>query len=61
LLETLRAASAATLGRTGATVSVDGFAAQTADFNASLKRNTPIVFAFVLAAAFLLLLVTSAR
>lgn len=57
-LATLRAASAATLGRTGATVSIDGFAAQTADFNASLKRNTPIVFAFVLAAAFLLLLLT---
>jgi RND superfamily putative drug exporter len=37
---------------------VDGFTAQTADFNASLKHNTPIVFAFVLGAAFLLLLVT---
>jgi RND superfamily putative drug exporter len=57
-LETLRAAGSATLGQTGAKVSVDGFAAQTADFNASLKRHTPIVFAFVLGAAFLLLLVT---
>jgi RND superfamily putative drug exporter len=37
---------------------VDGFAAQAADFNASLARNTPLVFAFVLAAAFVLLLVT---
>jgi putative drug exporter of the RND superfamily len=37
---------------------IDGFAAQTEDFNASLGRNTPIVFAFVLGAAFLLLLVT---
>ena len=59
VLSTLRATAAATVGRTaGATVSVDGFAAQTADFNASLGRNTPIVFAFVLGAAFLLLLVT---
>jgi RND superfamily putative drug exporter len=57
-LSTLRETSEATLGRTGATVSLDGFTAQTADFNASLKRNTPIVFAFVLGAAFLLLLVT---
>jgi RND superfamily putative drug exporter len=42
----------------GATAAVDGFAAQTDDFNASLARNTPIVFAFVLVAAFLLLLLT---
>ena len=42
----------------GVTAGVDGFAAQTEDFNASLARNTPIVFGFVLAAAFLLLLVT---
>jgi RND superfamily putative drug exporter len=40
------------------TAGVDGFAARTQDFNDSLARNTPIVFAFVLAAAFLLLLVT---
>jgi putative drug exporter of the RND superfamily len=39
----LRDASAATLGQTGATVSIDGFAAQTTDFDASPKRNTPIV------------------
>jgi RND superfamily putative drug exporter len=57
-LETLREAGAAAFTRTGARVSIDGFAAQTADFNASLRRNTPIVFAFVLGAAFLLLLVT---
>jgi RND superfamily putative drug exporter len=42
----------------GVTAGVDGVTAQTQDFNASLARNTPIVFAFVLAAAFLLLLVT---
>jgi RND superfamily putative drug exporter len=42
----------------GATAGVDGVTAQTQDFNASLARNTPIVFAFVLAAAFLLLLMT---
>ncbi|HJS92664.1 MAG TPA: MMPL family transporter, partial [Solirubrobacteraceae bacterium] len=39
-------------------VLVGGFAAQTADFNASLATHTPLVFAFVLLAAFLLLLVT---
>jgi RND superfamily putative drug exporter len=42
----------------GVTAGVDGFAAQTEDFNASLARNTPYVFAFVLTAAFVLLLVT---
>ena len=48
-----------TLGRIdGLTAGADGVTAQTQDFNASLARNTPIVFAFVLAAAFLLLLVT---
>ena len=57
-LQILRQTAAATLGRAGATVSVDGVTAQNADFDASLKRNTPIVFAFVLGAAFLLLLVT---
>jgi uncharacterized membrane protein YdfJ with MMPL/SSD domain len=45
-------------GIAGVTAGVDGVTAQTQDFNASLARNTPIVFAFVLAAAFLLLLVT---
>jgi RND superfamily putative drug exporter len=57
-LELLRETGAATLARTGATVSIDGFTAQNADFNRSLRANTPIVFAFVLGAAFLLLLVT---
>jgi RND superfamily putative drug exporter len=48
-----------TLGTVGGvTAGVDGVTAQTQDFNASLARNTPVVFAFVLAAAFLLLLVT---
>jgi RND superfamily putative drug exporter len=42
----------------GVTAGVDGVTAQTQDFNASLARNTPIVFAFVLSAAFLLLLMT---
>ncbi len=42
----------------GVVASVDGVTAQTQDFNDSLARNTPIVFAFVLASAFLLLLVT---
>jgi uncharacterized membrane protein YdfJ with MMPL/SSD domain len=45
-------------GIEGVTAGVDGVTAQTQDFNASLARNTPIVFAFVLAAAFLLLLAT---
>jgi RND superfamily putative drug exporter len=45
-------------GVAGVTAGVDGFTAQTEDFNASLARNTPVVFAFVLGAAFLLLLVT---
>jgi RND superfamily putative drug exporter len=42
----------------GVTASVGGLVAQTEDFNASLARNTPIVFAFVLGAALLLLLIT---
>ena len=41
-----------------ASVMVGGLTAQTADFNASLAAHTPVVFAFVLVAAFLLLLVT---
>ncbi len=49
---------AAFAGAPAATVLVDGFTAQTADFNASLATHTPLVFAFVLVAAFLLLLVT---
>ena len=59
MLATLRGAAQATIGSApGATASVDGSAAQAADFNSSLGRNTPIVFAFVLSAAFLLLLMT---
>ncbi|HKO28583.1 MAG TPA: MMPL family transporter, partial [Solirubrobacteraceae bacterium] len=49
---------AAFAGAPGASVMVGGFTAQTADFNASLAAHTPLVFAFVLIAAFLLLLVT---
>jgi RND superfamily putative drug exporter len=45
-------------GTHGATVLVGGAAAQTADFNTILATHTPVVFAFVLVAAFLLLLVT---
>ncbi len=41
-----------------ASVIVGGATAQTADFTASLASHTPLVFAFVLIAAFLLLLVT---
>jgi RND superfamily putative drug exporter len=41
-----------------ASVTVGGSTAQTADFNASLASHTPLVFGFVLVAAFLLLLVT---
>jgi RND superfamily putative drug exporter len=59
MLATLRGAAHSTIeAAPGATASIDGFAAQTADFNSSLGRNTPIVFAFVLSAAFLLLLMT---
>jgi putative drug exporter of the RND superfamily len=53
-----RLVPAAFAGTSGATVLVGGVAAQTADFNASLATHTPLVFAFVLVAAFLLLLVT---
>jgi RND superfamily putative drug exporter len=49
---------AAFAGAPSAGVMVGGFTAQTADFNASLATHTPLVFAFVLLAAFLLLLVT---
>jgi uncharacterized membrane protein YdfJ with MMPL/SSD domain len=50
---------AAFAGAPDASVMVGGVTAQTADFNASLATHTPLVFAFVLIAAFLLLLVTS--
>src|SRR5450830_319998 len=42
----------------GATVAVMGETAGTSDFNAMIKARMPIVFAFVLSLAFLLLLVT---
>ena len=49
----------ATIGTVGgATADVTGMTAQTADFNASMSSHIPYVFAFVLSAAFLLLMVT---
>ncbi len=48
----------ATLDRAGITAEVTGQAAAEADFNSLMKTKTPIVFAFVLGLAFLLLLVT---
>jgi uncharacterized membrane protein YdfJ with MMPL/SSD domain len=49
----------ATLDRTnGITAEVSGQAAAEADFNTLMKTKTPLVFAFVLGLAFLLLLVT---
>src|SRR4051794_29012643 len=49
----------ATLDRVdGATADVTGTAAQTADFNSLMKGRTPIVFAFILGLAFLLLMAT---
>ncbi len=48
-----------TLGRLrGVTAGVDGMTAQTRDFSDSLSAHAPLVFGFVLAAAFLLLLIT---
>jgi RND superfamily putative drug exporter len=60
MLRTLRAQliPAAFAAAPGATVMAGGMTAQTADFNATLATHTPLVFAFVLAAAFLLLLIT---
>jgi RND superfamily putative drug exporter len=60
MLDTLRnqIVPATVAGAPGVTASVGGMTAATADFNRSLAGNTPIVFAFVLTAAFLLLLVT---
>ena len=49
---------AAFAGAPDASAMVGGVTAQTADFNASLSEHTPLVFGFVLVAAFLLLLVT---
>src|SRR6185295_4222775 len=48
----------ATLDRAGLTAEVTGQAAAEADFNSLMKTKTPLVFAFVLGLAFLLLLVT---
>jgi RND superfamily putative drug exporter len=50
---------APTLGSVdGVEVYVDGQTAQDSDFNNTMKSNMPLVFGFVLSAAFLLLLVT---
>jgi RND superfamily putative drug exporter len=49
---------AAFAGAPDAEVSVTGMAAQSKDFNDTLKQRLPLVFAFVLGLAFLLLLVT---
>ncbi len=42
----------------GATADVTGYTAQSRDFNDTMKSHAPLVFAFVLSAAFLLLLIT---
>ena len=49
----------ATIGQIeGATADVGGFTASSEDFNDTMKSHLPLVFGFVLTAAFLLLLVT---
>jgi uncharacterized membrane protein YdfJ with MMPL/SSD domain len=49
----------ATIGRVpGATADVTGYTASSEDFNDTMKSHAPVVFAFVLSAAFLLLLFT---
>jgi uncharacterized membrane protein YdfJ with MMPL/SSD domain len=49
----------ATIGRVpGATADVGGFTADSKDFTDSMRSHVPLVFGFVLTAAFLLLLVT---
>ncbi|HWI09456.1 MAG TPA: MMPL family transporter [Solirubrobacteraceae bacterium] len=49
----------ATVGRlAGVTVNVTGMTARSTDFNDTMKSRLPLVFGFVLGAAFLLLLVT---
>ena len=59
-LDTLRdelvPATVGTVG--GATTAVTGMTAETADFNESMSDHVPLVFGFVLSAAFLLLMVT---
>jgi uncharacterized membrane protein YdfJ with MMPL/SSD domain len=48
----------ATIGKAGAQAQVTGATAQSKDFNDLMKSKAPIVFAFVLAMAFMLLMVT---
>ncbi len=49
----------ATIGRVpGATADVSGYTASSTDFNDTMKSHAPVVFVFVLSAAFLLLLFT---
>jgi RND superfamily putative drug exporter len=49
----------ATIGRVpGASADVTGYTAESVDFNDTMKSHAPIVFVFVLSAAFLLLLFT---
>jgi RND superfamily putative drug exporter len=48
----------ATIGKAGAHAQVTGATAQSKDFNDLMKSKAPIVFAFVLAMAFMLLMVT---
>jgi RND superfamily putative drug exporter len=49
----------ATIGRVpGVTADVTGYTASSADLNASMKSHAPVVFFFVLSAAFILLLFT---
>jgi RND superfamily putative drug exporter len=49
----------ATIGRVpGATADVGGYTASSTDFNDAMKSHAPLVFVFVLSAAFLLLLFT---
>ena len=49
----------ATIGRLpGATANVTGYTASSTDFNDTMKSHAPVVFVFVLSAAFLLLLFT---
>jgi RND superfamily putative drug exporter len=55
-LATLRRLAEATIEPTGAETAVGGEIAASRDFNETLKSHMPLVFAFVLALAFLLLL-----
>jgi putative drug exporter of the RND superfamily len=57
-LATLRQVAQDTIEPTGAQVAVGGEIAASRDFNETLKSHMPLVFAFVLALAFLLLLVS---